>query len=427
MLSGAFAGRLLHCLHCPASFHVGCLPAGSLRLGHWALVCPRHATSAGPCINVNWCFACSTGGNLLCCEGCPAAFHQDCLGLESAPEGAFLCSDCARFKHPKYGDIVWVKLGTYRWWPAKVCSPSEVPPNIMALKHQPVGEFAVRFYGSHDYYWTHRGRVFLFEEGDRGSLTASSKGLARLFESALVEATKDWEQQRQAREQSSKPPPFRMIRTNRPVGAVVVPVADLRTVSVCLCTQKDPCRSDCLNRMLLYECHRDLCPAGEHCENQRFTRRQYAQVSVIRAPGRGWGLRADQALTAGDFVMEYVGELIDEEECERRLEHLHQERSSNFYFLTLDKDRIIDAGPRGNLSRFMNHSCQPNCETQKWTVNGDTRVGLFAIQDIAPGGHLSHQMSCFSIQLLCLFLALGASCMLQPSLRTQLIVLSLYT
>lgn len=30
----------------------------------------------------------------------------------------------------------------------------------------------------------------------------------------------------------------------------------------------------------------------------------------------------------------------------------------------------------------MNHSCQPNCETQKWTVNGDTRVGLFALQDI---------------------------------------------
>lgn len=48
----------------------------------------------------------------------------------------------------------------------------------------------------------------------------------------------------------------------------------------------------------------------------------------------------------------------------------------------LDKDRIIDAGPKGNVSRFMNHSCDPNCETQKWTVNGDTRVGLFAIKDI---------------------------------------------
>lgn len=49
------------------------------------------------------------------------------------------------------------------------------------------------------------------------------------------------------------------------------------------------------------------------------------------------------------------------------------------------KDRIIDAGPKGNYSRFMNHSCQPNCETQKWTVNGDTRVGLFAVCDIPVG------------------------------------------
>lgn len=33
----------------------------------------------------------------------------------------------------------------------------------------------------------------------------------------------------------------------------------------------------------------------------------------------------------------------------------------------------------------MNHSCQPNCETQKWTVNGDTRVGLFATCDVPAG------------------------------------------
>lgn len=37
----------------------------------------------------------------------------------------------------------------------------------------------------------------------------------------------------------------------------------------------------------------------------------------------------------------------------------------------------------------MNHSCQPNCETQKWTVNGDTRVGLFANEDIPAGSELT--------------------------------------
>ena len=52
------------------------------------------------------------------------------------------------------------------------------------------------------------------------------------------------------------------------------------------------------------------------------------------------------------------------------------------YILFLFNSRIVDAGPKGNLSRFMNHSCEPNLETQKWNVNGDIRVGLFAICDI---------------------------------------------
>lgn len=39
--------------------------------------------------------------------------------------------------------------------------------------------------------------------------------------------------------------------------------------------------------------------------------------------------------------------------------------------------------------RFMNNSCQPNCETQKWTVGGDTRVGLFAIEDIPAHSELT--------------------------------------
>lgn len=86
----------------------------------------------------------------------------------------------------------------------------------------------------------------------------------------------------------------------------------------------------------------------------------------------------------GDFVIEYVGELVDDQEYQRRIKKMHQQMDENYYFLIIDKDRIIDAGPKGNLARFMNHSCQPNCETQKWNVNGETRVGLFAMHDI-PG------------------------------------------
>merc|ERR1712018_1039959 len=61
----------------------------------------------------------------------------------------------------------------------------------------------------------------------------------------------------------------------------------------------------------------------------------------------------------------------------------------NYYYMTMDACRMIDAGPKGNIARFTNHSCDPNCETQKWTVNGDTRVGLFALQDIPSGSELT--------------------------------------
>lgn len=94
---------------------------------------------------------------------------------------------------------------------------------------------------------------------------------------------------------------------------------------------------------------------------------------------------------------EYVGELIDEEECRARIRYAQEHDITNFYMLTLDKDRIIDAGPKGNYARFMNHCCQPNCETQKWSVNGDTRVGLFALSDIKAGTELT-----FNYNLECL-------------------------
>ena len=50
---------------------------------------------------------------------------------------------------------------------------------------------------------------------------------------------------------------------------------------------------------------------------------------------------------------------------------------------------MIDAGPRGNWARFINHSCNPNCSTEPWIVNGDRRVGIFASKDINPKEELT--------------------------------------
>ena len=56
----------------------------------------------------------------------------------------------------------------YRWWPSEICHPEHVPLNLQQRSHA-LGEFAVHFLGSNDYYWMHRGRVFPYQEGDKGS------------------------------------------------------------------------------------------------------------------------------------------------------------------------------------------------------------------------------------------------------------------
>lgn len=411
------AGRLYRCVRCPVAYHIGdfCIAAGSEHLGGYHIVCSGHFKPIKTQkhhlrINVSWCFSCSKGGNLVCCETCPAAFHAECANLVSMPEDAWYCSDCASGKRPLYGDIIWIKIGNYRWWPGEVCHPRNVPHNIQEKSHS-VGEFPARFFGSHDFYWTHQGRVFSFQEGDRGSKDVSaSRGLYKIYCNGVKEATeafKLWKARKENKEQleqeknDRKPAPYKFIKANVPVGNVQLYKADLSEIPRCECRpdQENPCGSDteCLNRMLMYECHAQVCPAKEACQNQRFQKRQYPELVPYRTESRGWGLKTLEDIKKGQFVNEYVGDLIDEEECKRRIEQAHSDNVTNFYMLTVDKNRIIDAGPKGNYSRFMNHSCEPNVETQKWTVNGDIRVGLFAIADVPAGSELT-----FNYNLECL-------------------------
>ncbi|AWP16004.1 putative histone-lysine N-methyltransferase NSD2 [Scophthalmus maximus] len=396
-------GRLMRCLRCPVAYHIGdpCVAAGSEMITNTAIVCTNHFSakkgySHHSHVNVSWCFVCSKGGQLLCCESCPAAFHPDCLNI-TMPDGSWFCNDCRAGKKPKYRDIIWVKLGTYRWWPAEIYHPRNIPTNIQHLRHE-IGEFPVFFFGSKDYFWTHQGRVFPYMEGDRGSKHQRT-GIGKVFKNALLEAEARFKEikikreAKEAQENSRKPPPYKFIKVNKPVGRVQVYAADISEIPKCNCkpTDERPCgfESECLNRMLQYECHPQVCPNGERCCNQDFTKRLYPETKIIKTPGKGWGLVALRDIKKGEFVNEYIGELIDEEECRARIKYAQENNITDFYMLTIDKDRIIDAGPKGNYSRFMNHSCQPNCETQKWTVNGDTRVGLFAVCDIPAGTELT--------------------------------------
>ena len=57
--------------------------------------------------------------------------------------------------------------------------------------------------------------------------------------------------------------------------------------------------------------------------------------------------------------------------------------------MTLSSSETIDAAERGNAGRFLNHSCDPNCETQKWMVNGELCIGIYALEDIRDAEELT--------------------------------------
>lgn len=88
---------------------------------------------------------------------------------------------------------------------------------------------------------------------------------------------------------------FCVFQNNILVGSVVIFKLDLISIFRCECDLNSEvlCSSDtdCLNRMLMYECYSSVCQCGEKCYNQRFQRREYLDCISFKTEGRGWGLR----------------------------------------------------------------------------------------------------------------------------------------
>ena len=145
--------------------------------------------------------------------------------------------------------------------------------------------------------------------------------------------------------------------------------------------------SDCINRATKMECVGD-CGCGADCQNQRFQQQQFADVTVFKTEKKGYGLRANTNLDENDFVFEYIGEVINEAQFRRRMVQYDEDGIKHFYFMSLNKGEFVDATKKGNLGRFCNHSCNPNCYVDKWVVGEKLRMGIFADRKIKVGEEL---------------------------------------
>ncbi|KAG2384941.1 Histone-lysine N-methyltransferase [Vigna angularis] len=144
---------------------------------------------------------------------------------------------------------------------------------------------------------------------------------------------------------------------------------------------------DCSCRMLLSSCSSG-CKCGSSCLNKPFQNRPVKKMKLTEKCGSG--IVADEDIEHGEFVIEYVGEVIDDRTCEERLWNMKHRGETNFYLCEINRDMVIDATYKGNKSRYINHSCCPNTEMQKWIIDGETRIGIFATRDIQKGEHLTY-------------------------------------
>jgi histone-lysine N-methyltransferase SUV39H len=146
------------------------------------------------------------------------------------------------------------------------------------------------------------------------------------------------------------------------------------------------------SRRPIYECN-DKCRCGPNCRNKNVQFGRSVEVEIFKtASGRGWGLRCRQDLHQGQFIDTYRGEVITDEEATRREDTSSKAKAS--YLYSLDKFEadmqhepyVVDGEFMGGPTKFINHSCEPNC--RQYTVSYNKHdphiydIAFFACRDI---------------------------------------------
>lgn len=175
---------------------------------------------------------------------------------------------------------------------------------------------------------------------------------------------------------------------------------DRQTITNCDCVQSGNmnCSNTCINRFLFVECSPQICYFKERCQNMIIQNSEPLDGLAMRETAKGFGLFTERAIKKETFLIEYVGQVITKDQFKLRSETSYADQIHS-YGMALDRDLVIDATKYGNKSRFINHSCSPNCEIQKWTVNGLFRMAVFSIRDIDPNEEL-----CFDYKFCSLFI-----------------------
>ncbi|KAF5093611.1 hypothetical protein D0Z00_003959 [Geotrichum galactomycetum] len=113
-------------------------------------------------------------------------------------------------------------------------------------------------------------------------------------------------------------------------------------------------------------------------------------VKFARSAIHNWGLYAIEPIAANEMIIEYVGEIVRQKVAERRERNYLKSGIGSSYLFRIDESTVIDATKRGGIARFINHCCTPSCTAKIIKVEGQKRIVIYALRDIAADEELTY-------------------------------------
>ncbi|XP_033627405.1 histone-lysine N-methyltransferase SETD1A-like [Asterias rubens] len=114
------------------------------------------------------------------------------------------------------------------------------------------------------------------------------------------------------------------------------------------------------------------------------------ELKFLKSGIHGWGLYAMQPISADEMVIEYVGESIRQSTADERETRYEKLGIGSSYLFRIDADSIIDATKTGNLARFINHSCNPNCYAKIISMESQKKIVIYSKQNISTGEEITY-------------------------------------
>uniref|UniRef100_A0A7E4VME8 [histone H3]-lysine(4) N-trimethyltransferase n=1 Tax=Panagrellus redivivus TaxID=6233 RepID=A0A7E4VME8_PANRE len=113
-------------------------------------------------------------------------------------------------------------------------------------------------------------------------------------------------------------------------------------------------------------------------------------LKYAKSPIHGYGLFALCAIEPEQIIIEYVGERVRHELADFREKRYESQGMNSSYMFRLDDDYVIDATKMGNLARFINHCCNPNCYARISSRNGKKHILIYSKRYIDKGEELTY-------------------------------------